>query len=245
MPETLFLGRGRERIYLRAEMANRHGLVAGATGTGKTVTLRTLAEGFSRIGVPVFMADVKGDLAGLACAGAANPKLAERITQLGLDPFTFEANPVTFWDLLGEQGLPLRATVSDMGPLLLARLLDLNDTQSAVLHLVFKAADQEGLPILDLKDLQAMVQNVGANAKTFSAQFGNIAPATVGAIQRGLVRLGDHGAQHFFGERALAIDDLLDTPSGRGMIHVLAADRLMETPSVYSTFLLWLLVYLL
>jgi DNA helicase HerA-like ATPase len=244
MSYELFLGKGEQPVFLRAEMANRHGLIAGATGTGKTVSLRVMAEAFSRIGVPVFMADVKGDLAGLAFPGELNPKIQERVTRLGMTDFTCEASPVVFWDVLGQQGHPVRATVSDLGPLLLGRLLELNETQNAVLQLIFKAADDNGLLILDLKDLEAVVKYVGENAKQFAPQYGNIAGATLGTIQRGLVALGDRGAAKFFGEPALSIDDLMQVKDGRGTINILAADQLMESPVIYSTMLLWLLAEL-
>jgi len=245
MAQDLLIGKGtQDLIHLRARMANRHGLIAGATGTGKTVTLRVLAEGFSRQGVPVFMADVKGDLASLAFAGSDNPKIADRVKQLGLDDFKFQDNPVVFWDVLGTQGHPVRATISDMGPLLLSRLLDLNDTQTAVLYLIFKIADDQKLLLLDLKDLQAMVQFVGDHAKELATNYGNIATATIGAIQRGLITLAEKGADKFFGEPMLNIDDLIQTNGGKGVINILAADQLMQNPTIYSTFLLWLLAEL-
>jgi DNA helicase HerA-like ATPase len=222
-------------------MANRHGLIAGATGTGKTVSLRVLAEQLSHIGVPVFMADIKGDLSGLCKAGGENPKVAERIEKLGLADFRFESCPVVFWDVFGEQGHPVRATVSEMGPLLLARLLDLNETQSGVLTLVFKIADDNGLLLLDLKDLRAMLQFVGENAEKFKTEYGNISAASIGTIQRGLIALEEQGGDRFFGEPALELEDLLQTQGGRGVINILAVDRLMQSPKLYSTFLLWML----
>jgi DNA helicase HerA-like ATPase len=223
-------------------MSNRHGLVTGATGTGKTVTLQVLAERFSSIGVPTFMADVKGDLSGIAAAGEKSPKLAERLERLGLPEPAFGAAPVVFWDVFGQSGHPVRATVSDMGPLLLSRLLGLNETQAGVLSIAFRLADDNGLLLLDLKDLRAMVQFVGDHAKEVRTQYGNISPASVGAIQRALLQLEDQGAESFFGEPMLDVDDLLQTaPDGRGIVNVLAADRLMTAPRVYSTFLLWLL----
>ncbi len=232
---------GRELDLLPA-LANRHGLITGATGTGKTITLQVLAEGFSRIGVPSFMADVKGDLAGLAASGVASPKLTERLERLKLPTPAFRDSPVTFWDVFGLLGHPVRATVSDMGPLLLGRLLNLNDTQSGVLALVFKVADDNGLLLLDLKDLRAMLQFVGDNAKQFTTEYGNISAASVGAIQRALLALEQQGGDSFFGEPMLNIDDLLQTgPDGRGMVNILAADKLMTAPKVYSTFLLWML----
>jgi len=229
-------------LGLLPRMANRHGLVAGATGTGKTVTLRVLAEQFSRIGVPVFMADVKGDLSGLAEPGGDHPKVLERVKTLGLEDYTPQGFPVVFWDLFGEQGHPVRTTVSEMGPLLLARLLDLNPTQAGILTLVFKVADDQGLLLLDLKDLQAMVRFVGDNARELRTQYGNISSASIGAIQRALLTLEHQGAEIFFGEPALNLDDLMQTASGGlGVINILAADRLIQTPKIYATFLLWLI----
>src|SRR6266404_4047045 len=223
-------------------MANRHGLIAGATGTGKTVTLQTLAENFSARGVAVFMADVKGDLAGLSQAGANNPKVLERAKELKIDNFTGEACPVVFWDVFGEQGHPVRATVSEMGPLLLARLLELNDTQEGVLNMVFKIADENGLLLLDLKDLRSMLQYVADNADQFKTQYGNISAASAGTIQRSLLALESQGADKFFGEPALNLEDLIQTQRGKGTVNILAADKLMQkSPKVYATFLLWLL----
>jgi len=228
-------------LALLPSMANRHGLITGATGTGKTVTLQTLAERFSSIGVPVFVADVKGDLAGVGAAGGTNAKVAERVKALGLEGFEYRATPVMFWDVFGQQGHPLRATVSEMGPLLLARVLDLNETQAGVLAAVFKIADDSGLLLLDLKDLRAMLQHAGDNASQFRTQYGNISTASVGAIQRGLLTLESQGGAKLFGEPALAIDDLMQTDGGRGVVNVLAADKLLSSPRVYSTMLLWLL----
>ena len=245
MPEPLLVAKAKDEIHLLPQLANRHGLIAGATGTGKTVTLQRLAEGFSRIGVPVFMADVKGDLAGLSQPGEAKGKIKERIEQLGLNNFAFEACPVVFWDAFGTQGHPVRATISEMGPLLLARMLNLNDTQQGVLTLVFKIADDNGLLLLDLKDLRAMLQFVGDNARDFTTRYGNISPASIGAIQRGLLELEHQGAGQFFAEPALNIADLMQTDSkGRGIINILAADKLMNAPKLYATFLLWLLAEL-
>ena len=233
---------GTVQCHLLPRLSNRHGLITGATGTGKTVSLQVLAEAFSRIGTPVFMADVKGDLTGLSQAGAMSPKLAERLKTLGLPEPTFGACPVTLWDVFGEQGHPIRATISDMGPLLLARLLQLNETQTGVLNLVFKIADDNGLLLLDLKDLRAMLQEVGDNAASFTTEYGNISAASVGAIQRGLLQLETQGADKFFGEPMLNIDDLMQTDgNGRGMVNILAADKLYQSPRVYATFLLWLL----
>ena len=231
-------------IFLLPQMANRHGLITGATGTGKTVTLQTLAEAFSRIGTPVFMADVKGDLSGVAKAGGSG-KAAERAQQLRLADYAAEAFPVVFWDVWGEQGHPVRATVSDMGPLLLARMFNLNETQEGVLNLVFKIADDQGLLLLDLKDLRAMLQYVGEHAKAFTTEYGNISAASIGAIQRGLLALENQGGDRLFGEPMLNIDDLMQTDAqGRGVINLLAADRLMQSPKAYGSLLLWLLAEL-
>src|SRR5512139_3533119 len=228
-------------LVLLPAMANRHGLVTGATGTGKTVTLQSLAESFSRIGVPVFMSDIKGDLSGISKAGGGNAKVEARVEQLKLDGYSHRAFPVTFWDVEGKQGHPVRATVSDMGPLLLGRMLGLNDTQQGVLTLVFKIADDNGLLLLDFKDLRSMLDHVGQNAKQFQTGYGNISAASVGAIQRGLLQLEHEGADTFFGEPALDIDDLMQAEGGRGVVNILAADQLMNSPKLYSTFLLWLL----
>jgi DNA helicase HerA-like ATPase len=223
-------------------MANRHGLITGATGTGKTVTLQVLAEGFARDGVPCFLADVKGDLAGLAVPGALSPKLADRLSRLGLAQPEFRANPVVFWDVFGQAGHPVRATISDMGPLLLARLLNLNETQSGVLSIVFKIADDAGLLVLDTKDLRSLLQFVGENAARFTTSYGHISKASIGAIQRGVLELESQGGDRFFGEPMLDIEDLLQTaPDGRGVINILAAEQLFASPKVYATFLLWLL----
>jgi DNA helicase HerA-like ATPase len=229
-------------IVLLPALANRHGLIAGATGTGKTVTLQVLTEAFSRIGVPVFMADVKGDLSGLSAPGAASAKMKARLDAHGFAEPQWTGFPVAFWDVFGKAGHPVRATVSDMGPLLIGRLLNLNDTQQGVLTLVFKIADDNGLLLLDLKDLRAMLQHVGENAKQFTTEYGNISAASVGAIQRGLLELDQQGAEEFFGEPMLDINDLLQTDSkGRGVVNILAADQLMNSPKLYSTFLLWML----
>jgi len=242
MADPILVAQSKEPIYLLLKMANRHGLIAGATGTGKTVTLQTLAENFSARGVPVFMADVKGDLAGLSQPGANNPKVVERARELGISDFKGEACPVVFWDVFGEQGHPVRATVSEMGPLLLGRLLELNDTQEGVLNMVFKIADDNGLLLLDLKDLRAMLQYVADNADQFKTQYGNISAASAGAIQRNLLALESQGADKFFGEPALNLDDLIQTQNGKGVINILAADKLMQqSPKVYATFLLWML----
>jgi len=246
MPFDGLLIAKRERdLFLLPKMANRHGLVAGATGTGKTVSLQVMAESFSRAGVPVFMADVKGDLAGLSRPGTETPKIQERIALLGLGGHVFEACPVMFWDIFGEQGHPVRTTVSDMGPLLLSRLLNLNDVQSGVLTIVFRIADDNGLHLLDFKDLRAMAQFAGDHGDEFETEYGRVSPASIGAIQRGLLTLDEQGADKFFGEPALNLDDLMQTDaSGRGMINILAADKLMMTPRAYSTFLLWLMAEL-
>src|SRR5215469_6231052 len=245
MIEMPMIAKGAEELELLPGMANRHGLVAGATGTGKTVTLQVMAEAFSAIGVPVFAADIKGDLAGICQPGQQNPKLADRIKQLKLSDFAFAANPVTFWDVFGAEDHPVRATVSEMGPLLLARLLNLNDTQEGVLSLVFKIADDNALLLLDVKDLQAILKYVGDNARQFQTQYGNISAASIGAIQRGLLTVQQQGGEKFFGEPALNLDDLIQTDSeGRGVINILAADKLYQSPKVYATFLLWLLTTL-
>jgi len=244
MTEPLLVARAKSvELRLLPALANRHGLIAGATGTGKTVTLQTLAEGFSRIGVPVFMADVKGDLSGMAQPGGGNAKVSERAKSLGLE-LKFEASPVVFWDVFGVAGHPVRATISDMGPLLLARMLDLNDTQEGVLNAVFKIADDSGLLLLDMKDLRAMLQHVGDNAAQFTTAYGNISAASIGTIQRGLLSLETQGADRFFGEPMLDIADLIQTEGGRGIVNILAADKLMGAPKLYSTFLLWMLAEL-
>src|SRR5688572_23184651 len=234
---------GTTELALLPALANRHGLITGATGTGRTVSLKTLAERFSRIGVPVFMADVKGDLSGLGAAGGGNAKVAERARLLGVE-LRYEACPVVFWDVFGTRGHPIRATVSDLGPLLLARLLQLNDTQEGVLNLTFKIADDAGLLLLDLKDLRAMLQHVGAHAAELTTEYGNVSAASVGAIQRGLLALETQGVEQLFGEPMLNIDDLIQTADGRGVVNVLAADRLMTSPKLYATLLLWLLAEL-
>jgi len=242
LDESILVGMSDKPLYLLPSMANRHGLIAGATGTGKTVTLQVLAEHFSRIGVPVFMADVKGDLSGISQPGTPNPKIAERIKQLGLKDFQFSGSPVTFWDVFGEQGHPVRATVSEMGPLLFGKLLNLNETQAGVLDIVFKIADDKGWLLLDLKDFRAMLDYVGQNASSFRTDYGNISTASVGAVQRGLLSLEQQGGDKFFGEPALNLDDLLQTDAGgRGLVNILAADKLLLSPKIYATFLLWLL----
>jgi uncharacterized protein len=242
MSEPMLIAQSKIPLYLLPAMANRHGLIAGATGTGKTVTLQVMAEAFSRAGVPVFAADVKGDLSGISQPGVDNPKIAERVKTLKLEDFSFAGCPVTFWDVFGEEGHPVRATVSEMGPLLFSRLLNLNDTQSGVLTAVFKIADDQGLLLLDLKDLQAMLQYVAAHAREFQTQYGNISAASVGAMQRGLLALQQQGADKFLGEPALNLDDLLQTDAqGHGVVNILSADKLINSPQLYATFLLWLL----
>jgi DNA helicase HerA-like ATPase len=243
--DGLLIARGEKDLLLLPKMANRHGLVAGATGTGKTVSLQVTAESLSRIGVPVFMADVKGDLAGVSQPGTATPKIQERIGLLKLGDHVFEGSPVVFWDIFGEQGHPVRTTVSDMGPLLLSRLLNLNDVQSGVLSIIFRIADDDGLHLLDFKDLRAMAQFAGDHGDEFETEYGRVSPASIGAIQRGLLTLEEQGADRFFGEPGLNLDDLMQTDAnGRGVINILAADKLMQSPRAYSTFLLWLMAEL-
>ena len=243
--KPMLIAGAKDSLFLLPAMANRHGLVAGATGTGKTVTLQVMAEQFSAIGVPVFAADIKGDLSGISQPGVDSPKIQERVAKLKLADFRLRGSPVVFWDVFGKQGHPIRATVSEMGPLLFSRLLGLNDTQAGVLTLVFKIADDGGLLLLDLKDLQAMLQYVGTNAKDFQTQYGNISAASIGAIQRGLVSLEQEGGDIFFGEPALNLDDLMQTDTdGRGVVNILAADKLIHSPRLYATFLLWLLTTL-
>ncbi|OOW10889.1 helicase HerA-like domain-containing protein [Acinetobacter sp. MF4640] len=229
-------------VVLHSKFANRHGLIAGATGTGKTVTLKVLAESFSRLGVPVFLADAKGDVSSLAQAGASNPKFDERIKSLGINSIPFAASPVVFWDLFAEQGHPIRTTITEIGPLLLARMLNLNDTQEGVLSAVFRIADDQGMLLIDFKDLKAMIGYVSEHAAEFKAEYGNLSPASLGAIQRNLLALADQGGDQFFGEPSLNILDFIQTDSnGYGYINILAADKLMNTPKLYATFLLWML----
>jgi DNA helicase HerA-like ATPase len=266
----LLARRGDVAVHVLPQMANRHGLVTGATGTGKTVTLQTLAEAFSRQGVPVFLADVKGDLAGITQPRSPNPKLEAVLKERGLEPAAPEGFPTTFWDVYAEgdpapgrpkpdhapsggserserggtvpaSGHPVRATVSDMGPLLLARMLGLNETQAGVLQIVFKVADDQGLALLDLKDLRAMLQHVGDNAATFKTEYGNVSPASIGAIQRGLLQIGEQGGERFFGEPMLDIADFMQTVGTKGVVNILAADKLLTSPRLYATFLLWML----
>jgi uncharacterized protein len=229
-------------LDLLSQLVNRHGCITGATGTGKTVTLQSIAQSLSNIGVPVFMADVKGDLSGMAKAGSASEKMKARLASLEQEEPQWQACPVTFWDVFGELGHPVRATISDLGPLLLARMLNLNDTQEGVLQLVFKIADDNGLLLLDSRDLRTMLQNVGDNAAEYRTTYGNISAASIGAIQRGLMAIEEQGGDQFFGEPMLNIDDLLQTDAnGRGIVNILAADKLMNAPRMYGVFLLWLL----
>lgn len=243
LPMNIPVAKGpRIQVELLPQMANRHGLIAGATGTGKTVSLQVLAENFSALGVPVFMADVKGDLTGLSQSGGQSPKVTQRIRELGLTDYTPTGFPVTLWDVFGEHGHPIRTTISELGPLLLARLLQLNETQTGVLNLVFKIADEHGLLLLDLKDLRAMTRYVGENASAFTTHYGNISAASIGAIQRALLALETQGAESFFGEPALNLDDFLQTDAqGRGVINILYAAKLIQSPRVYATLLLWML----
>ena len=235
-------GNSTVQCFLRPDKANRHGLITGATGTGKTITLQTLAEGFSSIGVPVFMADVKGDLTGISQTGKVGDKLAKVLAERGIEAPEAGAFPTTLWDVFGQQGHPVRATVSDLGPLLLARMLNLNETQAGVLQLVFKIADDDGLLLLDMKDLRAMCQDVGENAGHYTTTYGNISAASIGAIQRGLMQIEEQGGNQFFGEPMLNIEDFMQTDgSGKGVVNILAADKLMQSPRLYATFLLWML----
>ena len=244
MSEPFVFGKTAEGhdVVFRPAMANRHGLVTGATGTGKTVTLQVLTDHFSQLGVPVFLADVKSDLSGLAVAGAASAKMKERLKSTGLTEPVWRANPVVFWDVFTTRGFPVRATISDLGPLLLGRLFNLNPTQQGVLAIVFKIADDNGLPLLDLKDLRAMLQYVGDNAKQFTTAYGNISAASVGAIQRALLEIEQQGGEKFFGEPMLDVDDLIQTDRrGQGIVNILVADELIRNPKLYATFLLWML----
>ena len=254
MPEPILLARhGSTECFLLPALANRHGLITGATGTGKTITLQTMAENFSRLGVPVFMADVKGDLTGITQAGTVGAKLAAVLKERGIEPSPSLACPATLWDVFAgarsgddksaaiAQGHPVRATVSDMGPLLLARMLALNDIQQGVLQLVFKIADDNGLLLLDLKDLRAMLQHVGDNASQFTTEYGNVSAASIGAIQRGILQLDSQGGDRFFGEPMLNIADFMQTVDGKGVVNILVADQLMNSPRLYATFLLWML----
>ncbi len=238
----LLVAKGDIDLHILPGMSNRHGLIAGATGTGKTVTLQVLAEQFSAIGVPVFMADIKGDLSGISKAGKMSDKFAERLKKLKIQDHAFEGYPVVFWDIYGKEGHPVRTTVSEMGPILLSRLLNLNETQAGTLSLVFKVADDNGMPILDMKDIRSMIQYVGDNAAEFTTKYGRVSTASIGAIQRGLLELENQGGENFFGEPALNIDDFIQTgEGGKGQINILAADKLIHSPKLYATFLLWLL----
>ncbi len=242
MTASLAIAKSDAELLLHPRMANRHGLVAGATGTGKSVTLRVMAERFSALGVPVFLSDVKGDLSGFPFPGSPNEKMQARIQELGLEDFAFKGFPAVYWDLLGKQGHPIRTTVSEMGPLLLARLLNLNDTQEGVLNLVFKVADDQGLLLLDLKDLRGMLAHVSEHAAELRGTYGNVSAASVGAIQRSLLALETQGGDAFFGEPALDLEDFLQTDAdGRGIVNVLAADQLIQAPKLYATFLLWMI----
>lgn len=246
MEQTIFIGQAGDLVIsLLPKMANRHGLIAGATGTGKTITMQGLAEGFSEMGVPVFLADIKGDVSGITQPGKEHPKVAERVVLMHLDDFKFQGFPATFWDVFGKQGHPVRTTISDMGPLLMSRLLNLNDTQEGVLSLVFRVADDNGWLLLDLKDLRAMLKFVADSAAEFRTIYGNVSAASVGAIQRRLITLEDQGGDQLFAEPVLNLDDLMQTDSeGKGVINLLAANTLMNSPQLYSTFLLWLMAEL-
>ncbi|WP_312833039.1 helicase HerA-like domain-containing protein [Sedimentibacter saalensis] len=238
----IWIGKSENRVYLEPKMANRHGLVAGATGTGKTITLKVLAESFSEMGVPVFLADIKGDLASLATAGTDSENMQERIKRFEIDNFSYKSFPVQFWDLFGEGGLPVRTTVSEMGPLLLSRILNLNDTQTGIMNIIFRIADDKGLLLLDLKDLRAMVQYVGDNAKEYTLDYGNISSQSIGAILRNMIALEDQGGEYFFGEPELDFNDWMKVDSqNKGYINILHSPRLFLNPSLYSTFLLWML----
>src|SRR5688572_9634397 len=242
MPEPILVAKhGDIECHLLPALANRHGLITGATGTGKTVTLQKIAESFSAIGIPVFLADVKGDLTGISQSGALPEKVAKIVKERGLEAPTPVQCPTTLWDVFGEQGHPVRATVSDMGPLLLARMLDLNEIQSGVLNLVFKIADTHGMALLDLKDLRAMVQHCGENAKQYTSEYGNMSAGSIGAIQRGLLQIEEQGGDKFFGEPMLDIADFMQTDKGKGVVNILAADKLLSSPRLYATFLLWML----
>ncbi len=240
--QKIWVGTGGEPVFLLPQMANRHGLISGATGTGKTVTLKVLAEGFSELGVPVFVSDVKGDLAGLSCPGEHSQAIAQRLMEAGVPGFSHKGYPAVFWDVYGEQGHPLRATVSEMGPMLLSRMLNLNETQAGVLNILFRVADDEGMPLLDIRDLKAMLLYVGERAGDYTLEYGNIAKPTIGAIQRAIAILEDQGGDVFFGEPAFEIADWLHTDEeGRGNINILAADKLFLKPAMYSSFMLWML----
>jgi len=242
MNAPLLIAKGEKDLCIIPRMANRHGLIAGATGTGKTVTLQVIAENFSLAGIPVFMADVKGDLSGISKPGKPDDKLAQRLKKLKIDNHTFQGFPVVFWDLFGKSGHPIRTTVTDMGPLLLSRILNLNETQTGTLNVIFKIADDNGLPILDIKDLRSMIQFAGDNASKFNTEYGRVSTASIGAIQRSILELQNQGAELFFGEPALNIEDFIQTDeTGRGYVNILSAESLINTPKLYATFLLWLL----
>jgi len=241
MADPLLIAKGGTDVTILPEMINRHGLIAGATGTGKTVTLRVIVENLSRIGVPVFLADIKGDLSGIAIEGGGNPKVDERIKKLGITGFSYVGYPVIFRDLFGENGHPVRTTISELGPLLLGRILDLNETQAGVLSIIFRVADDNGLLLLDLKDLRAMITYVSDHAAEIKGTYGNVSTSSTGAIQRALLALEDQGAERFFGEPALEIYDLTRTVDGKGVINLFTAEKLIQSPKLYSTFLLWLL----
>lgn len=242
MSQSIFVAKGDKELHLLPKMANRHGLITGATGTGKTITLQGLAESFSALGIPVFLSDIKGDLSGLCEPGGNNPKIAERVKQLELTDFEHQSYPVEFWDIFGEQGFPVRTTVSEMGPLLLARIMNLNDVQSGVLNLIFRVADDQGMLLLDLKDLKAMLAYIAENAAQYTVQYGTVSKQSVGAIQRAILVMEDQGGDQYFGEPALDIRDFMKTDSqGFGLINILACDKLMQSPVLYATFLLWLL----
>ena len=245
MAEPLEIAKSDKRLYLLPQMANRHGLIAGATGTGKTVSMQVLAERFSAIGVPVFMADVKGDISGISQPNPGNPRISERVAQLKIEGYSPRGCPVAFWDIFGEQGHPARTTISEMGPLLLARLLDLNETQTGVLSLVFRVADDNGMLLIDLKDLRSMLQYCGDNASRFRTSYGNVSTTTVGSIQRNLLALEEQGGEKIFAEPGLDLFDFLKTDSqGRGVVNILDARQLMQTPKIYAPFLLWMLAEL-
>jgi DNA helicase HerA-like ATPase len=240
--DQILIGKGEQPVHLLARYGNRHGLIAGATGTGKTISLLVLAEGFSRLGVPVFMADVKGDVAGLAMAGITNEKIQQRVAQIGIDGYSNEANPVLFWDVFGKTGHPVRTTISEIGPSLLGRILEINDTQTGMLEIAFKLADDQGLLLLDMDDLRALLGFVADNRKEISTHYGLVSAQSVAAVQRALLSLEREGGKDLFGEPALELNDLLRTDlSGRGIVNILAADQLILKPRLYSSFLLWLL----
>ena len=243
MQQILLGGKGQQQIFMDAAMGNRHGMISGATGTGKTITLQILAEGFSRLGVPVFLADMKGDLSGIAKSGNAHPKIEQRIQAIKIEDFQFRGTPAVFWDIFGNNGHPVRATISDMGPLLLSHLLDLNDTQTSILYSGFKIADDEGLLLLDLKDLRAILTWMGENSRALKAEYGTVSSASIGAIQRRLLVLEEQGAEHFFAEPAIELEDFQRVDfSGNGVINILDATRLIaKSPRLYAAFLLWLL----